>query len=63
MASRMRDRKVSPQHRQKKEGDAPAGRRTAVYGDTASICTNAKCVMRKNAKCFGYEGCPGFKGR
>lgn len=37
--------------------------RKSAYGDEASICTNAGCVLRKKAKCFGFEGCPGFQGR
>jgi hypothetical protein len=58
----MRDGKASRQGRRKKERAAAAGRQ-AVYGDKVSICANAKCVMRKNAKCSGFEGCPGFKGK
>jgi len=34
-----------------------------AYGDTVSICLNAECIMRKRAKCLGFEGCPGFKGK
>ncbi len=37
-------------------------RRPSAYGETAPICMNAGCVLRKKAKCFGFEGCPGFQG-
>jgi hypothetical protein len=32
-----------------------------AYGDKAPICANTGCVLRKKAKCFGFEGCPGFQ--
>lgn len=35
----------------------------AAYGDKTPICVNAGCVMRKQATCFGFEGCPGFKAK
>lgn len=35
----------------------------AAYGDKTPICINAHCVMRKQATCFGFEGCPGFKAK
>lgn len=35
----------------------------AAYGDKTPICINAGCVMRKQAACFGFEGCPGFKAK
>jgi hypothetical protein len=38
-------------------------RQGAAYGDTVTICSNAECIMRKKAKCSGFEGCPGFKGK
>lgn len=40
-----------------------ARRQEKAYGGDAPICLNAGCVMRKKAKCFGFEGCPGFKGK
>jgi hypothetical protein len=51
----------------KGSGHGPAPRREAdgkpsAYGETKPICMNAGCVLRKKAKCFGFEGCPGFKG-
>ncbi|MDA8432508.1 MAG: hypothetical protein M0Z60_06040 [Nitrospiraceae bacterium] len=45
----------------------PAGssvrRHEQAYGNGKTICMNGGCVLRKKAKCFGFEGCPGFKGR
>ena len=38
-------------------------RQENAYGDNAPICINTGCLMRKKAQCFGFEGCPGFKGR
>jgi hypothetical protein len=38
-------------------------RHESAYGEDVPICTNAGCVLRKKAKCFGFEGCPGFKGK
>jgi hypothetical protein len=38
-------------------------RQQKAYGDDVPICVNAQCVMRKKAGCFGFEGCPGFKGK
>ena len=35
----------------------------AAYGDRVPICSNTGCVMRKQAACFGFEGCPGFKAK
>lgn len=32
-----------------------------AYGDKVTICANAGCALRKKAKCYGFEGCPGFK--
>ncbi len=37
--------------------------RKSAYGDEVPICANSGCVLRKKAKCSGFEGCPGFKGR
>ncbi|RPI33366.1 MAG: hypothetical protein EHM54_10850 [Nitrospiraceae bacterium] len=34
-----------------------------AYGDKAPICANIGCAMRKKAKCFGFEGCPGFQAK
>ncbi len=34
-----------------------------AYGDRTPICINTDCVMRKQAACFGFEGCPGFKAK
>jgi hypothetical protein len=38
-------------------------RQEKAYGGDVTICMNARCVMRKKAGCFGFEGCPGFKGK
>jgi hypothetical protein len=38
-------------------------RQEKAYGGDVPICMNAGCVMRKKAGCFGFEGCPGFKGK
>ncbi len=35
----------------------------AAYGDKTTICINARCVMRKQTTCFGFEGCPGFEAK
>ena len=59
----MRDRKDSSRRRDKKTPVVTVGHRAAVYGDRTAICGNAECKMRKNARCYGYEGCPGFKGK
>jgi hypothetical protein len=40
-----------------------ARRQEKAYGGEVSICLNAGCVLRKQAKCLGFEGCPGFKGK
>jgi hypothetical protein len=50
---------------QKKAGakDIAARRQERAYGCEVPICMNAGCVMRKKAVCFGFEGCPGFKGK
>ncbi len=37
--------------------------RESAYGEEVPICANSGCVLRKKAKCFGFEGCPGFKGK
>ena len=50
---------VSP----KKPRRAGGRRQEIAYGDASPICLNAECVMRRRAKCLGFEGCPGFKGR
>ena len=34
-----------------------------AYGDKVPICANTGCMLRKKAKCFGFEGCPGFKAK
>jgi hypothetical protein len=47
----------------KKAGVAQVRRQEHAYGDQTTICVNGVCVLRKKAKCFGFEGCPGFKGR
>jgi len=31
--------------------------------DKPSICSNSECVMRKRARCSGFEACPGFKSK
>ncbi len=40
-----------------------AGKASDAYGDKIPICVNIGCALRKKAKCFGFEGCPGFKAR
>jgi hypothetical protein len=45
------------------EGDKKQRKAYAVYGDKVPICINAKCIMRKQAACFGFEGCPGFRAK
>ncbi|MFI5296015.1 MAG: hypothetical protein ACHQ0Y_13450 [Thermodesulfovibrionales bacterium] len=47
----------------KRPGKPEYKRRESAYGDEVPICANTGCVLRKKAKCFGFEGCPGFKGR
>jgi hypothetical protein len=44
-------------------GGPPVRRRENVYGDKTTICMNGGCLLRKKAKCYGFEGCPGFKGK
>jgi hypothetical protein len=34
-----------------------------AYGDKVPICANTGCALRKKAKCYGFEGCPGFQSR
>jgi hypothetical protein len=34
-----------------------------AYGDKIPICANLGCALRKKAKCFGFEGCPGFQAK
>jgi len=34
-----------------------------AYGESVTICINKDCILRKKAKCYGFEGCPGFKSR
>jgi len=34
-----------------------------AYGDKVPICANIGCMLRKKAKCFGFEGCPGFQAK
>jgi len=34
-----------------------------AYGDKTPICANIGCALRKKAKCFGFEGCPGFQSK
>jgi hypothetical protein len=48
-------------HKKREEVAVPSGRKG--YGESVCICLNAGCLMRKKAKCLGFEGCPGFKGR
>ncbi len=40
-----------------------ARRQEKAYGSDVPICLNGGCVLRKKAGCFGFEGCPGFKGK
>jgi hypothetical protein len=37
--------------------------RSSAYGEKVTICANTGCALRKKAKCFGFEGCPGFKAK
>jgi hypothetical protein len=39
------------------------GKSSDAYGEKVPICANIGCVLRKKAKCFGFEGCPGFQAR
>ncbi len=48
---------------QGKKDAGKARRHEQAYGDDKTICMNGGCVLRKKAKCFGFEGCPGFKGK
>ncbi|MDH4230795.1 MAG: hypothetical protein OEW04_02070 [Nitrospirota bacterium] len=36
---------------------------SGAYGDKVPICANTGCALRKKAKCFGFEGCPGFQAK
>jgi hypothetical protein len=56
-------RRERKNERTKGGASAAARRHEKAYGGDVSICLNAGCVMRKKAKCFGFEGCPGFKGK
>jgi hypothetical protein len=47
----------------KKSSCTAVRRQEKAYGDQTTICMNGGCALRKKAKCFGFEGCPGFKGR
>jgi hypothetical protein len=51
--------------KQKKAGakKTAARQQERAYGCEVPICMNAGCVMRKKAGCFGFEGCPGFRGK
>jgi hypothetical protein len=31
--------------------------------NTAFICFNRECKLRRQKTCRGFEGCPGFKGK
>jgi hypothetical protein len=62
----MKKKKYPSCERRPQPATARAGdgrRQMMAYGDTVTICVNAGCIMRKKAKCFGFEGCPGFMGR
>ncbi|MDA8240115.1 MAG: hypothetical protein M0Z67_07065 [Nitrospiraceae bacterium] len=48
---------------EKKTGGPPVRRQENAYGGETTICMNGGCLLRKKAKCFGFEGCPGFKGK
>ena len=41
----------------------PQAKASDAYGDKVPICANAGCKLRKKAKCFGFEGCPGFQAK
>jgi hypothetical protein len=52
----------------RKEKSAPNKEQKMVkshnaYGDKVPICANTGCALRKKAKCFGFEGCPGFQSK
>jgi hypothetical protein len=36
---------------------------SGAYGDKIPICANIGCALRKKARCYGFEGCPGFQAR
>jgi hypothetical protein len=55
------DRKAERKRRGKKKTGVRLQEK--AYGDDVTICLNAGCVLRKKAGCFGFEGCPGFKGK
>jgi hypothetical protein len=40
-----------------------SAKKAGVYGENTPICANVGCVLRKKAKCSGFEGCPGFKAK
>jgi len=31
--------------------------------DSSVICINRDCKLRKQKRCTGFEGCPGFQGK
>lgn len=45
----------------RKQASVPG--RGNAYGDRVPICMNIGCVLRKKSQCYGFEGCPGFKGK
>ena len=51
----------------KREKDQPTknqqSKSSDAYGDKVPICANTGCALRKKAKCFGFEGCPGFQAK
>ena len=55
--SKKEKEKSAPNKEQKKSASLNA------YGDKVPICANTGCALRKKAKCYGFEGCPGFQSR
>ena len=52
--------KKSPEKSETNKAQSRA-KSSEAYGDKVPICANTGCVLRKKAKCFGFEGCPGFQ--
>ena len=56
----MRSRRTQTEN---KKGKTPQAKASDAYGDKVPICANTGCKLRKKAKCFGFEGCPGFQAK
>jgi hypothetical protein len=59
----MKAKKINSGRGAKKKSWDDSRIRANAYGGKVTICINAECILRKKAKCFGFEGCPGFKGK